>query len=170
VKKKILMVLIASLAVSIAGPTSRARAQDTADGVSQLSRNRLLNGTYSFLQGTDYYDYTSAAGTLTFDGNGGVTGILNLNYDYEICGGMTLSGTYVVNSNRTAVAYLTLTSVNTANCGNAGNGDTMTLAMAFGAKPANAPVAFVDFAEMDEYTKGTYIDSFYNFAGVGNLR
>jgi hypothetical protein len=168
VKKTILMVLIASLTVSITGPTSRASAQDTPDGASQ--QNRLLNGTYSFLQGTDYYDYTSAAGTLTFDGKGGLTGILNLNYDFEICGGMTLSGTYVVNSNRTAVAYLTLTSVNTANCGNAGNGATMTLAMAFGAKPANAPVAFVDFAEMDPSVAGTYINNFYNFAGVGNLR
>jgi hypothetical protein len=170
VKKTILMVLIASLAVSFAGSTSRARAQDTPDGVSQPARNKLLKGTYSFLEGTDYYDYVSAAGTLTFDGNGGLTGVLDLNYDYTICGDMTLSGTYVVNSNRTAIAYLTLTSVNTANCANAGNGDTMTLAMSFGGKPLNAPVAFVNFAEMDPYAKGVYIDDFYNFAGVATLR
>jgi hypothetical protein len=169
-KKTILMALIASLAVSFGGSTCRVQAQDTPNSVDQASLNRLLNGTYSFLQGTSYYDYTSAAGTLTFDGHGGLTGVLDLNYDYEICGGMTLSGTYVVNSNRTASAFLSLISVNTANCTNTGNGATMNLSMSFGAKLPNAPVAFVNFAEMDQYDKGTYIDDFYNFAGVATLR
>ncbi len=170
-KKIILMALIASLAVSFGGSISRAQAQDTPDDLSQSSpNNRLLNGTYSFLQGTSYYDYSSAAGTLTFDGNGGLTGVLNLNYDYQVCQGMTLSGTYVVNSNRTATAFLTLTSVNTSNCANAGNGDTMTLAMSFGAKLVNKPLAFVNFAEMDQYVVGVYMDDFYNFTGVATLR
>jgi hypothetical protein len=170
VKKTILMVLIWLLAISFVGSTPRARAQATPDGAVQAPLNKLLKGTYSFVQGTSYYDYSMAVGTLTFDGNGGLTGVLDLNYDYEVCGGMTLNGTYVVNSNRTATALLTLTSVNTANCANDGNGDIMTLAMSFGAKPFNARIAFVNFAEMDEYNTGTYIDDFYNFAGVATLR
>jgi hypothetical protein len=169
VKKTILVALIWLLAISFVGSTPRARAQDMAAVAVQAPLNKLLKGTYSFIQGTSYYDYSTAVGTLTFDGNGGLTGLLDLNYDYEVCGGMTLNGTYLVNSNRTATALLTLTSVNTANCGNDGNGDTMTLAMSFGAKPINAPVAFVNFAEMDQYNAGTYIEDFYNFAGMATL-
>ena len=161
--------MVAALAMPFAGLGSLAHAQGIADVPSQGS-NQWLKGTYAFLQGATEYGYTNSVGTLTFDGNGGVTGVLNLNYDGTVCVGTTLNGTYVVNSGRAATANLTMTSVSTANCANDGNGDTLALSLSFSAKPLEAQVIVINLVEMDQEIKGTFADSFYGLSGVATLR
>jgi hypothetical protein len=167
--KTMVVAIVAALAIPFAGLTSLVRAQETSD-VPVAGNNQLLKGTYAFLQGSAQYGYTNSVGTLTFDGNGGVTGILNLNYDGTVCVGLTLDGTYVVNSGRTATANLTMTSVSTANCANKGNGDTLALSLSFSGKPLQAQVRVINLVEMDQDITGTFAGSFYGLSGVATLR
>ena len=165
-KKKIIVALVAALAIPFAGLTSLVRAQDTPDALTQGELNRMLRGTYSYMGSTSDESYDPAVGTLTFDGHGGLTGTMDINADGTVCVGMALSGTYVVAANRTATAALTLTSVDTSNCDNDGNGDTMALAMSFGVTAYGAPVKFVNFVDMDPYVIGTFAEDFYPFSAV----
>ena len=90
--------------------------------------NAAVQGTWAF--GSTINDDAEGVnnGTLTFDGNGNVTGILNSNGDGGICVGMGLSGTYVVNPGKlSGIATMTISSVNTNNCDDTGDGDTLTL-------------------------------------------
>jgi hypothetical protein len=167
-KKSIVVAMVAALAIPFAGLTSLVQAQGLADFPSQGS-NQWLKGTYAFLQGATQYGYTSSVGTLTFDGNGGLTGVLDLNYDGQVCVGMTLNGTYAVTSSRTATANLIATSVNTANCANAGNGATLALSLSFSAKPLDAQVRMINLVEMDQEISGTFADDFYGLSGVATL-
>ena len=167
--KTMVVAIVAALAIPFAWLTSLVQAQGTSD-VSSPANNQLLKGTYAFLQGSTQYGYTNSVGTLTFDGNGGLTGILNLNYDGTVCVGMTLNGTYVVNSGRTGTANLIATSVATANCGNDGNGDTLALSLSFSGKPLEAQVRVINLVEMDQNVKGTFADDFYGLSGVATLR
>jgi len=167
--KTMVVAIVAALAIPFAGLTSLVQAQETSD-VPVAGNNQLLKGTYAFLQGSAQYGYTNSVGTLTFDGNGGVTGILNLNYDGTVCVGLTLDGTYVVNSGRTATANLTMTSVSSANCANKGNGDTLALSLSFSGKPLQAQVRVINLVEMDQDITGTFAGSFYGLSGVATLR
>ncbi len=168
-KKTILVAIVAALAIPFAGLTSLVQAQATAQFPLQ-GNNQWLKGTYAFLQGATEYGYTSSVGTLTFDGNGGVTGVLNMNYDGDVCVGIILNGTYAVNSARSGTANLTMISVNTANCANQGNGDTLAIALSFSGKPLDASVRVINLVEMDQEIVGTFADDFYNLAGVATLR
>lgn len=90
--------------------------------------NAAVQGTWAFGSNVTS-DSNVANGTLTFDGNGGVTGVLNYFSDGYYCAGMGLSGTYVVNPGKlSGSASMTAVSVNNAACGNSGDGDTVTLA------------------------------------------
>jgi hypothetical protein len=167
-KKLMVAAFVAALAIPIAGLTSLVRAQGSADLPSQ-GTNQWLKGTYAFLQGAVVYGYSNSVGTLTFDGKGGVTGVLNMNYDGDVCVGMTLNGTYLVTSGRTATANLTTTSVNTANCKNQGNGDTLAMSLSFSAKPLDASVKVINLVEMDQQIAGTFAADFYPLSGVATL-
>jgi len=108
----------AALALSLAsaGP---ARAVTPPNGAVQ--------GTWAF-GAYVYTDENVANGTLTFDGNGGVSGVLNYFTDGIYCTGMTMSGTYVVNPGKlSGRASMTVVSVDNAACGNAGDGDILTM-------------------------------------------
>jgi hypothetical protein len=59
--------------------------------------NGAVQGTWAFGSSVGDGGYTVGAGTLTFDGSGGVTGVLNLTDDGTYCIGMGLSGSYTVN-------------------------------------------------------------------------
>jgi hypothetical protein len=146
-KRSLTLLSIAALAFSVATPQP-ARAVTPPYGVMQ--------GTWAF--GSNYYaeDYGEAGGSLTFNGNGGVTGILNAASDGVYCVGMGLTGTYVVNPGKlSGTATMTISSVTTGNCANAGNGDTLTIAFNL----ANNFKTFT-YVEMDPDTTGYFIDTF----------
>ena len=112
--------------------------------------NASVQGTWAF--GTSGGDggYTVGAGTLTFDGIGGVTGVLSLTDDGTYCVGMGLSGSYVVNPGKlSGTATMTLSSVSTGDCGLTGDGDTVTLAFSL----ANSLKAF-NYVEIDPDLSG----------------
>jgi hypothetical protein len=91
--------------------------------------NAAVQGTWTIGSSVGDGGYTVAAGTLTFDGNGGVTGVLNINDDGTYCLGTGLSGTYTVNPGKlSGTATMTLSSVDTNDCDDNGDGDTVTLA------------------------------------------
>jgi hypothetical protein len=167
-KKLIVAAIVAALAIPFAGLISLVRAQGLTD-LSSQGNSQWLKGTYSFLQGATVYGDTNSVGTLTFDGKGGVTGVLNMNYDGDVCVGMTLNGTYVVNSGRTGTANLVATSVNTANCKNQGNGDTLAMSLSFSAKPLGPSVRLINLVEMDQEITGTFAADFYPLSGVATL-
>jgi hypothetical protein len=149
-KRNLTLLSIAALAFSVAA-AQPARAVTPPYGVMQ--------GTWAF--GSNYYneDYGEAGGSLTFDGNGGVTGILNVASDGIYCVGMGLSGTYVVNPGKlSGTATMTISSVTTGNCANAGEGDTLTIAFSL----ANN-FKTVTYVEMDQYTSGHFM---YTFDGA----
>ena len=82
--------------------------------------NGAIQGTGAFGANILYLGDNQSVGTFTFDGNGGVTGVIDFNYfGTAICNGMTLSGTYVVNPGRlSGTAVMTLSSVSTGSCDN----------------------------------------------------
>jgi hypothetical protein len=87
-----------------------ARAQS-----SGANFNHSLKGTFSFRSFNVYAGYEPAVGTLTFDGEGNVSGTMDLNIDDVVCTGTTLSGTYTVNSDKlTGKATLTVTNNSTS--------------------------------------------------------
>jgi hypothetical protein len=91
--------------------------------------NAAVQGTWTIGSSVGDGGYTVAAGTLTFDGNGGVTGVLNINDDGTYCLGTGLSGTYTVNPGKlSGTATMTLSSVDTNDCDDNGDGDAVTLA------------------------------------------
>jgi hypothetical protein len=85
-----------------------ARAQS-----SGANFNHSLKGTFSFRSFNGYYGYEPAVGTLTFDGEGNVSGTMDINVDSTVCTGTTLSGTYTVNSDK-LTGTATLTPMNTS--------------------------------------------------------
>ena len=165
-KKAIVVALIAGLAIPFAGLTSLVRAQDTTDTTTQGALNKMLKGTYSFLSDANDAGFEPSVGTFTFDGIGGLTGIMDMNDDGFVCVGMTLNGTYVVNASKnTATAALVLTSVTTSNCANTGNTNTLALSLSFG-----SAVKIINFSEMDQFVTGTFQETFDPFAGVATRR
>jgi hypothetical protein len=166
VKKTVVIALIAGLAIPFVGLASQTRAQVTPDVPSQNALNHTLKGTYAYLSDANDDGFEPSVGTFIFDGVGGMTGTMDMNNDGVVCTGMTLTGTYVVDSTRNmATAALTLTSVTTLNCANAGNNATLALSMSIGsaAKVAN-------FSEMDKFITGTFQQTFDPFAGVATRR
>jgi hypothetical protein len=120
VKAPFLVVSSALLALSVA-------AAQTARAGS--APNASIQGTWALGMNTGDEGYTVAAGTLTFDGKGGVTGVLNEADDGTYCVGMTLGGSYTVNPGKlSGNAAMTVASVDTGSCGELGDGDTLTLA------------------------------------------
>jgi hypothetical protein len=90
--------------------------------------NGAVQGTWAFGSYVGESDENVANGTLTFDGDGGVTGVLNYFTDGTYCVGMTMSGTYVVNPGKlSGSASMTVVSVGNSACGNNGDGDTLTM-------------------------------------------
>ena len=110
-----------------------------------------------------YSGGSQSVGTFTFDGNGGVTGVIDFNnFGTTICNGMTVSGTYTVNPGKfSGTAEMTLSSVSAGSCDNSGDGDTLSLAFYL----ANN-LKTMDFIETDPYEVGYFIKTFYNLSGV----
>ena len=161
-KKTAMIALIAGLAIPFVGLASQTRAQESPDAPSQTALNHTLKGTYAFLSDANDDGFEPSAGTFTFDGNGGMTGIMNMNDDGTVCAGMTLAGTYAVDATRnTATAALTLTSVATSNCASTGNNATLALSMSIG-----TAAKIINFTEMDKFVAGTFQETFDPFAGV----
>jgi hypothetical protein len=91
--------------------------------------NAAVQGTWSF--GSNYGSgvYTEGNGTLTFDGNGGVTGFLNLDTDGCYSIGTGLTGSYVVNPGKLSGTATMIAGLPSAtSCGSFLEGDTATLA------------------------------------------
>jgi hypothetical protein len=125
--------------------------------------NASIQGTWAIGSIVSDSSYNVGAGTLTFDGNGGVTGFLSYNYDSQYCVNIPVSGTYNVNPGKlSATAAMTVTSVNTGDCANLGDGDTLTLALSLG----NNLKTFY-FTEIDPKVSGNFLSDFaYPLAGV----
>jgi len=146
-KRTVMLLSSAALALSFAAARP-ARAGSPP--------NAAVQGTWAFGVNVQYEGVSQANGTFTFDGRGGVTGVLNYNYDGTVCDGMTLSGTYTVAPGKLkGTALLTLASVDSSNCADTGDGDTLTLAFSM----ANA-LKTMNFEESDEYLPGYFYRSF----------
>lgn len=120
-----------------------------------------VQGTWAFgsVPGDEYDGVTN--GTLVFDGNGNVTGILNSNADGAFCVGMPLSGTYVVNPGKlSGTATMTVSSVTTGNCADYGDGDILTLNFFL----ANNLKTF-NYVEIDPEETGYFTEDFYGPLG-----
>ena|ERR1700677_818632 len=155
-KKRAYFTLIGLLASAMAG-SSFTRAQ-AAQVAPQQVYYTALKGTYSFLA-PSYYGYYVSQGTLTFDGKGHVTGVLNGNYDTVPCIGMTLNGTYTVNPGlASGSAVMSLAAVSP--CTNA-NGDTLSVALTIG---AGSNVIYL--TEVDPDTAGYFIYNLYAFGAT----
>jgi hypothetical protein len=121
-----------------------------------------LQGNYTFFAPTGEGSYFQGVGTLTFDGKGHVTGVMTYNAGDTICAGMTVTGTYTVYPGTAmASAQMALTSTNTNNCGNLGNGDTLSAAISIG---AGSNILYI--AEMDPDASGYFAHDFKFFGGT----
>jgi hypothetical protein len=129
-----------------------------------VAPNAAIQGTWAIGSIQADSSYNVGAGTLTFDGNGGVTGFLSYNYDSEYCVNMPVSGTYNVNPGKlSATATMTVTTVTTGTCAGLGDDETLTLALSLG----NNFKTFY-FTEIDPKVEGNFIYSEgYALAGVG---
>jgi hypothetical protein len=143
----------AALALSLGAQPARAATPP----------NGAIQGTWAFGANVLYTGGNQSVGTFTFDGNGGVTGVIDFNYfGTAICNGITVSGTYTVNPGRqSGTAVMTLSSVSTGTCDDAGDGDTLSLAFYLGNN-----LKTMNFVETDPDEDGYFIFEFYNFAGV----
>jgi hypothetical protein len=145
---------LSSAALALSFATARPARASTAPNAS-------IQGTWAFGSTIGDGEDGVTNGTLTFDGNGNVTGILNSNGDGGICVGMGLSGTYVVNPGKlSGIATMTISSVNTNNCDDTGDGDTLTLNffMASSLKTFN-------YVEIDPEATGYFTEDFYGPLG-----
>ncbi|HVA79272.1 MAG TPA: hypothetical protein VNF27_15345 [Candidatus Binataceae bacterium] len=141
------MVAAASMALLLAsgGAFAQSASPDAANP------NKKLKGTFTYLSHGDY-EYYPAVGIMAFDGAGNITGTMDFNDDGTPCPGITLSGTYTVNSdNTTGTGALTL-ATSTSGCGNGA-----TVALAFSISSGGKTVYL---QEMDGYTTGTFADNF----------
>ena len=121
--------------------------------------NAAVQGTWAFGSYISS-DSNVANGTLTFDGNGGVTGVLNYFSDGYYCAGMGLNGSYVVNPGKlSGTATMTATSVSNAACGDAGDGDTVTLAFFL-----SNSLKTMNYVEIDPDSPGFLPDEFEDYA------
>ncbi|MGA2409415.1 MAG: hypothetical protein ABSG46_03365, partial [Candidatus Binataceae bacterium] len=124
-KRTVTLLSSAALALSLAagGP-----AHATPKSISEQAPLSSVQGTWAFGAYVSEGGDNVANGTLTFNGNGGVTGVLNEFSDGTYCPGMSLSGSYVVNPGKlSGSASMTVASVTAGNCANTGNGDILTL-------------------------------------------
>jgi hypothetical protein len=141
--------------------------------------NHSLKGTFSFRALDDYYSYEPAVGTLTFDGEGNVSGTMDINVYGTVCTGTTLSGTYTVNSDKlTGTATLTVTN-NSTSCKYSSNsalvfpstGTTVSLVLSLSlVRNGNGVVTLINMAEMDADTTGTFYNTTYSIFGAVGYR
>jgi hypothetical protein len=158
--KTIKLGLIGLLTGSLAAiylPCARA-----AQALPQAVTYTKLQGNYTFFAPTGDENYYQGVGTITFDGKGHVTGVMTYNAGDTICVGMTVTGTYTVYPGTAmASAQMALASTNTSNCGNLGNGDTLSAAISIG---AGSNILYI--AEMDPATSGYFAHDFEFFGGT----
>ena len=149
---------IGALVLSVVtGGLARAQSSGSVMTGSGANFNHSLKGTFSFRSFNGYYGFEPAVGTLTFDGEGNVSGTMDLNIDDVVCTGTTLSGTYTVNSDK-LTGTATLTPVNTsASCKytstpvfpSSGAGVvSLPLSLSL-ARNGNGVVTLINMAEMD---------------------
>jgi hypothetical protein len=132
--------------------------------------NHSLKGTFSFGSFNAYYGFDPAVGTLTFDGEGNVSGTMDINLDSTVCTGTTLSGTYTVNSDK-LTGTATLTPVNTSSsCEYNGtpvfpsSGSKVSLPLSLSlVRNGNGVVTLINMAEMDTCSN-TPVPTFCNVA------
>ncbi len=156
--KKGLRLAVASIAVLglslAAGGMALAQSSSGQVATSSQRLNHSLKGIFSFRDLDSYYSYVPSVGTLTFDGNGNVTGTMDINDDGTVCQGTGLSGTYTVNSDRlTGTATLTLSNSSSA-CSSLNNA-SLPLSLSL-VRNGNGVVTVVNMAEMDDFTTGTF--------------
>jgi len=135
--------------------------------------NHSLKGTFSFRSFNGYYGWEPAVGTLTFDGEGNVSGTMDINVDGTVCTGTTLSGTYTVNSDKlTGTAALTLRNTS-ASCESvfpsSGTGVSLPLSLSL-VRNGNGVVTLINMAEMDEGTTGTFYNTTNSIFGAVGYR
>jgi hypothetical protein len=160
--KKTTMIASIALMAGAFGGINSAPAQAAPSEPAQPVTYTALKGNYGFTSLSSSDGEYPAAGTLTFDGKGHVTGVMSASADDTVCSGMTLVGTYSVNPGlASGSATLALTSVNTANCGLTGNGETLPVALTIAAGGNT-----IYLAEMDSYTLGFYSVTFGPFGAV----
>lgn len=154
--KKGLRLAVASIAVLglslAAGGMALAQSSSGQVATSSQRLNHSLKGIFSFRDLDSYYSYVPSVGTLTFDGNGNVTGTMDINDDGTVCQGTGLSGTYTVNPDRlTGTATLTLSSPACSSV----NGVSLPLSLSL-VRKGSGVVTVVNMVEMDDYTTGTF--------------
>jgi hypothetical protein len=146
--------LLSGAALALSFATAKPARAGTAPNAS-------VQGTWAFGSTIGDEEEGVTNGTLTFDGNGNVTGILNSNADGAACVGMGLSGTYVVNPGKlSGTATMTLSSVTTNNCADYGDGDILTLNFFL----ANSLKTF-NYVEIDPEAAGYFTEDFYGPLG-----
>ena len=80
----------------------------------RLCNNAELVGGYSFVaSGTFGTNGFAAAGQGFYDGNGGVTGVINMSVGGTVTGPITWTGTYVVNPDCTATKTVVIPGIGT---------------------------------------------------------
>jgi hypothetical protein len=123
--------------------------------------NGVVQGTWALGSSQGYESDGATDGTLIFDGNGGVTGILNSNADGAVCAGMPMSGTYVVNPGKlSGTATLTISSVSTNNCADLGDTDILTLQFFLASN-----LKTFNYVEVDQDLPGYFPNDFYGTLG-----
>ena len=121
-----------------------------------------IQGTWGFLDNNTYSGEYVADGTLTFDGFGNVTGVMNFAAATFICAGASMAGTYSVNPDKlSGTATMTLSSVGTSTCAEYANGDKVNIIFYLGNNRR-----LMNFIENDENEEGTFGNDFDTLAGV----
>ncbi|HVA79271.1 MAG TPA: hypothetical protein VNF27_15340 [Candidatus Binataceae bacterium] len=151
--------LVAVAMVTLFTAGSGALAQSSVPDVPNL--NKSLKGTFTYLSHGDG-EYYPTTGILSFDGNGNITGTMELNDDGTVCSGITLSGTYTVNADKTTGTGSLTLATSTSGCGN-----TDTIPMSF-ALSSGGKTVYIE--EMDTCATGTFCDSFAIFEAAATRR
>lgn len=146
-KRTLTLISGAALALSVAA-AQPARAV--------VPPNGAIQGTWAWGANVQYEGESQGNGTFTFDGNGGVTGVVNYNLNGTVCDGMTVEGTYTVNPGKfTGTASMTLSSVSTSNCADTGDNDALNMTFSI-----SNNMKTINFVESDPYTSGYFYDDF----------
>jgi hypothetical protein len=138
-------------------------------GVAHATGPGTLKGTFSFLDKASDTGYTISVGTLTFDGAGGVTGKVDLNYDGTLCAGDTFTGTYTVSPGNNGASASLFFHDASGNC-TTEDGWALNLAITYAGQPFKG-VTHLDMVEIDPaLTTGYWQYDFDPFTAVATRR
>lgn len=126
----IVPVVAGLLAIFLAGACGSPSSAETSFSNASIKGSYALSFAVA-VGGGSAVDFTGGTGIIVADGNGNLSGSESFSdTNGQVCSGLTLSGTYTINSNGSGIANLTYTSSDPACTGSF----TQTLAVAEGGK------------------------------------